>query len=115
MPGTSKTVLVQFVGGFQDGRRLNSRSSDPAEAQEALGQYFMSSEGTVGKRFRTVSEAGWREMQEIIEVTPDGPRLKREPIYGMDHVYELVERIEDDTTIALRFEYQGKSMPDDAG
>jgi hypothetical protein len=114
MPQMRKAIVVVFEGGFMDGKRVSTASTDPNEVEEAARHYFMSSEGTVGKRFCTYSEAGLREMAEITESTPDGPRLKREPVYGMDHVYELVERVEADDSTTLRFRYAGKFRPGDA-
>jgi transcriptional regulator with XRE-family HTH domain len=110
--GRPRPIVVEFVGGFMDGKRLSTAADDPDEVQEAAAHYVMSSEGTVGKRFRTYSDAGRAELAEITEMTPEGPRLKREPVYDMDHFYEVVERVETGESIIVRFRFAGRSVPE---
>ena len=57
---------------------------------------------------RGISEAAIAESKEIVEMTPDGHRLKREPSAAMNHVYEVVDRQEDEQTIRVRYQYMGQ-------
>lgn len=107
-PAPAKRIVVEFVGGFKDGQRLANDASDQQEAEQAHAYYHISESGTVGKRFRTLSDAGLMELQEIAEETPDGPRLKREPTAKMNHIYQVVARNEDDRQITVRFQYMGR-------
>lgn len=104
-----KTILVEFLGGFRDGQVLRSDSSNRDEFQECLALYILHSQGgQLGKRFKCYSEAGIAELGELLEVTPEGPRLKREPMAGRNHIYEVVSRQEDDDTIRIRYQYMGQ-------
>jgi len=115
-----KTIVATFEGGFRDGMRASSASTDPEEVQHALGAFFLTGGGTLGGAYLTVSDAGVAEMLEggLIEITPDGPRLTREPGFAMDHVYEVVGRVEhaDSIRIVLRYRRQVDSQgPPEAG
>ena len=104
-----KLISVEFVGGDKDGLVFRSDSSDPQEVQNCMGHYiFFSEGGRIGSGIRGMSEAGIRELHEIVENTPDGPRLKREPIYDRNHVYRVTDRLEDDQTIVVRYTYEGR-------
>jgi hypothetical protein len=102
----SKTIVVEFHGGFRDGEILRSDSANPNEVTQCMGLYILQSQGgKIGKRMRGYSEAGIAELQELLEVTPQGPRLKREPVLGMNHIYEVVDRQEDNLSIRVRYHY----------
>jgi len=104
-----KVIIVEFVGGFRDGQILRSDSTNPNEVRECMGLYVLFSQGgKIGKRMRGVSEAAIAELQEIVEMTPDGPRLKREPSAKMNHIYEVVDRQEDEQTIRVHYQYMGQ-------
>ena len=104
----NKRIVIEFIGGFKDGDCLRSDSEDPEEVKSALSYYLVfSKQGTIGKRFRAISDARWNELEDIVEVTDAGPVLMRAPIAGMNHVYEVVDRIEDDDRILVRYQYKG--------
>lgn len=106
-----KTIFVNFLGGFRDGLTLRSDSEHPGEAQECMGFYILHSQGgKVGKRIRSYLDAGVAELQELVVNTPEGPRLKREPVMEMSHIYEVTDRQEDDLTIRVRYQYMGQQQ-----
>ncbi len=86
-----KTIFVEFVGGFRDGQILRSDSANHSEVQECFALYMINSHGgKIGKRIQGYSDAGIAELNELIENTPEGPRLKREPIMERNHIYVLL-------------------------
>ena len=83
----TKAIVVEFADGPMGGRVLGSDSDDREEAQRALEGYLMHAEGgTIGARYRATSEADAE---------------------GTGHVYVVVNRREDATTIRVRFQYMG--------
>jgi hypothetical protein len=94
-------IIVEFVGGFMDGRRASSDSPNPDEADFALRHYFMSHEGEKGRKFKTISDAGLEIMRT------EGGHAARERGFDVNHKYECVERIEKDGNILVRFKFVG--------
>jgi len=83
----TKTILVEFADGPMDGRVLRSDSDDWEEAERALDGYLVHSDGgTIGTRYRATSDA---------DVEESG------------HIYEVINRREDEATIRVRFQYMG--------
>ena len=102
-------IVVKFRGGFKDGQELRGDSDDPNEVQQALNHYVMADNGTVGKRFRAISDAGIAEIGEIMIVDGDEVRLKRPPTTSMNHIYEVVSRDEIGEDIIVQYQYKGQS------
>ncbi|MDB5352337.1 MAG: hypothetical protein JWN86_3584 [Planctomycetota bacterium] len=83
----TKTIIVEFDDGPEDGTEFRSDSDDLEEAEEALRFYLVHSDGgRIGEKYRTTSTAD-------IETTR--------------HIYEVVDRQDDETTIRVRFQYLG--------
>ncbi len=83
----TKTIVVEFADGPMDGRVLRSDSDDREEAERALDGYLVHADGgTIGARYRATSDADVEET---------------------GHVYEMVNRREDATTIHVRVQYMG--------
>jgi hypothetical protein len=83
----TKAIVVEFADGPMDGRVLRSDSDDRVEVERALDAYLVHSDGgTIGARYRAKSEADVEET---------------------GHVYEVVDRHEDEATIRVRFQYMG--------
>ena len=83
----TKTITIEFADGFMDGEVLRSDSDDREEAERALSFYLVHSDGgTIGKQYRAKSDADAEEAE---------------------HLYEVVDRQEDETTIRVRFQYMG--------
>src|SRR4051812_1807000 len=83
----TKPTVVEFADGPLDGRVLGSDSDDREQAELALDGYLVhSGGGTIGARYWAKSEA------DVVET---------------GHVYEVVNRREDATTIRVRFQYMG--------
>jgi hypothetical protein len=104
----TRKLVVRFSGGFRDGEILRIDSENQQEAMMAMFLYVGSEGGKVGHRFPGMSTAGKQELHEIVENTPEGPRLKREPVFNKLHVYKLIERNETEESLVLRYEYEGK-------
>ena len=103
--GGPKPIVLLYEGGFRDGKRISSASADPQEANEALVNYNLSAKGEVGRRHWTMSDLGIQELSEIVEDTPDGPRLTREPNFAKRHIYEVAERTETVEAVTVRFRF----------
>lgn len=104
-----KLIVVEFVGGDKDGESFRSDSSDPQEVDQCMGHYILFSQGgKIGSGIRGLSTAAIQELHEIVESTPDGPRFKRPPTFGTDHVYRVTDRREDDAKIVVRYSYMGR-------
>ena len=83
----TKAIVVEFADGPLDGRVLRSDSDDREEVERALDAYLVHADGgTIGARYRMTSEVD---------------------VEGTGHVYEVVNRREDATTIRVRFQYMG--------
>ena len=83
----AKAIVVEFADGPLGGRVLRSDSDDREEAERALDGYLVHADGgTIGARHRATSAADVEET---------------------GHVYEVVNRREDATTIRVRFQYMG--------
>ncbi len=83
----TKAIVVEFADGPMDGRVLRSDSDDREEAGQALDGYLVHADGgAIGARYRATSEADAEET---------------------GHVYEVVDRQEDEATIRVRFQYMG--------
>jgi hypothetical protein len=84
----TKTIIIEFADGPEDGLVLRSDSDDLGEAEQALNFYIVRSDGgKIGKRYRTTSDAD---------------------LEGTKHIYEVVDRQEDEATIRVRFLYMGQ-------
>jgi hypothetical protein len=104
-----KLIIVEFTGGDRDGAMFRSDSENPQEVRECMGYYiWLSQGGKIGAGICGMSTAAIQELREIIENTPEGPRLKRPPRFGSDHVYRVTHREENDETIIVRYTYQGR-------
>jgi hypothetical protein len=78
-------VTFEFLGGFMDGRKVSTETSDPLEAKWAEGHYFLTESGKVGKRFKTLSDAALMSLQ-----------MGNVPAGGFTgHIYEVVDRLEE--------------------
>ena len=101
-------IIERFRGGFKDGLELRSDSDNPNEGQEALELYTIHDNGSVGKRFKALSEAGIAELKDILIADGDNVRLKREPSVSMNHIYQIVARDEIEEDVIVTYEYQGQ-------
>jgi hypothetical protein len=81
------TIIVEFADGPKDGEVFRSDSEDLEEAERALHLYVVHADGgRIGAQYRTKSAADVEETR---------------------HIYEVVDRHEDQTTIRVRFQYLG--------
>jgi hypothetical protein len=92
-------IIIEFVGGSQDGGQLSSDARNEQEATLTRRLYYRSTrKGTVGQQFRIVSEASvdfqWIGGDEAIA-------------QGRFHLldYEVSERIEDRGNILVRCKF----------
>jgi hypothetical protein len=104
-----KLIIVEFFGGDRDGLVYRSDSDDPHDVEECMGYYIPFSQGgKIGSGIRTYSAAGIQKRQELWEQTPDGPKLKRPPVFSRDHVYRVTDHFEDSEKIVVRYTYKGR-------
>jgi hypothetical protein len=92
-------VLLEFVGGYWDGKFLDNESDDGMEAQLANGYYRQTGDGAVGQGFSGVSP----EAAEFAQIR--GWQAEEDPALAADHAYQVVERLEEDDEILVRFQY----------
>lgn len=91
-------IVLQFSGGFLDGRILSDDSPDRIEARDARVCYQMTEQGQVGKRYVTV-------LNPAIETNSINGQGGRERALSRNHSYEVVERREEADTVWLRLNY----------
>lgn len=99
MESTGDHVLLEFVGGYWDGKFLDNESDDGTEVELANGYYRMTDGGTVGKGLGQLSP----EAIEFAEVR--GWQVEEEAGFGKHHAYHVVERLEEDDEILVLFQY----------
>lgn len=99
MESTGDHVLLEFVGGYWDGKFLDNESDDGMEAELANGYYRMTDGGTVGKGFGELAP----EAVEFAQVR--GWQAEEKAGLGGNHAYLVVERLEEDNEILVRFQW----------
>ena len=105
MSETQKRIVIEFHGGHMDGATL--ASDNPDEVQAVAACCAMTHGGEVGKQFRGYSEVGLGQLFGFAFRHAMG-LAQREPTTDMNHIYEVVDRSEDDTEIVIRLEYKGQ-------
>jgi len=104
----SKTIVVEFADGPLDGTVLRTDSDDRSEVEQTLLFYtLISGGGERGRQFRASADTGLDNLEEYVEDTPEGPRLK-EPTPAPNQVYEVADRQEDEVTIRVHYQYIGQ-------
>ena len=95
-----KRVILTFVGGHQDGRRLDSHSTDPAEVSQA-GRWYMATEyGAPGK---SVMGPSYAAVQHCLE---HGLEAASGAGFNLRHEYRVADRRETPEAIHLRLDYR---------
>jgi hypothetical protein len=92
-------IVLQFEGGYLNGRSLDSQSADVHEALLALAYYHITNQGSVGEAFNGIPVT-WRPSG----IGTDAPQ----GVFRKDHEYRVVQRIEECHQIVVRFEYRPK-------
>ena len=100
---TMKRIILEFIGGYWDGKTLDTASSDPDEASLASGYYLMTHEGTIGKGFEGVSE------EAVAYAHKHGWEAAKDVGFRWGHVYRVIERLEEGDEILVRLKYSLKS------
>ncbi|MDX2039097.1 MAG: hypothetical protein SFX72_20795 [Isosphaeraceae bacterium] len=104
-----KLISIEFLDGFKDGEVYKFPSNDKHEMDMALSMYLgFSARGTLGKRLKCLSDAGLAELLKISESMTEDGKLELPPVFHMNNIYEVVERIEDSGTIRVIYKYMGK-------
>lgn len=101
MPTEFKHIRIEFSGGFWCGKTLDSRSPVPQEAELANGYYLMNEQGTIAGLFDRLSMAAVR----LIRMRGWSVNEMNQAGFDGRHAYALVERIEYEVEIVLRFRY----------
>ena len=103
-----KTIIIEHIGGWEDGHVLRSDSTDEKRAMACWNTYFSCDRGSVGAQLGSVPIAAMTELVESIEDTPDGPRFKQPPGVKVCHIYEVVSRQVGETVISVRCKFVGR-------
>jgi hypothetical protein len=94
-----KTTVLEFVGGFWDGKVLRTDSSDYEEQLLAVGCYEMSHHGAIGGACVEL----WCEVGEFAKT--HGWMAVEEPRMQASGRYTVAERRETETEIIITFKY----------
>jgi hypothetical protein len=94
-----KKVIFKFSGGPLDGTTV---SGEPGKDAEVRRYYVLTHHGRLGQRFRTASQYA---VDALAADAPQGesPRLFQQ------HVYEVVDRIDNRQVLLLRIAYVQKA------
>jgi hypothetical protein len=101
-PTPALQVVLEFDGGYLDGRRFDSQSDDVYEALLAVAYYHLTDQGTVGSAFDDVPV--------IARPHGKGAAGSLPAEWCKDRQYRVVQRIEEADRIVVRFEYQPKAV-----
>jgi hypothetical protein len=93
-----KRMLLQFIGGYWDGKTLDTASSDPTETWLAGAYYWLTNEATVGTTFQGLSRA----TRDFFE--KHSWRFPKEMGRTGTHVFRVTERIEEHGQIVVKSE-----------
>jgi len=91
-------LIFNFKGGPMDGKTVIGQ---PGEQDEADRYYTLTDRGRVGQRLRTAS-------QYAIDTLARQQLKEERPHRFQEHVYEVVDRLEDADKIFVRAEYVKK-------
>ena len=96
-------VIFEMVGGPYDGVTYDTDAKmvDYHSAFSAEGNYLVTSQGQIGKRFAQQSPHCWSSIEEFGEqaIKHGGPYLP--------HIYEVFERLEEPFEVYVRAKYVG--------
>lgn len=89
----AKRIILEFEGGYLDGHRLDSQSSNTNEALLAVAYYCVTEEGTIGKKFNGMP------------ATPLLARRSRAREFARHSEYGVTQRLEDWERVVVRFQF----------
>jgi hypothetical protein len=92
-------IIVEFVGGFRDGMRASSESTDPGESKFALSVYAISQEGEIGGEHRSYPDPAMHAIQ-----MEGGDALAQHGL-DMNQCYKVVSKTAKDDDTIVRFEF----------
>lgn len=95
-----KTMALEFVGGYWDGKTLRTDSSDFEEQLLVAGCYELSHHGSIGGRCAELSSDAVRFAQRHSWLA------KEEASWSGDHRYLVTEHRETETEIIITFKFQ---------
>jgi hypothetical protein len=96
-----KRFIFKFWGGPLDGTSVAGELPKHAEVRR---YYALTHHGRVGQRFRTASEYA-------VNVLVDEHMQEPAPHKFQQHVYEVVQRIDNAAVVLIRVEYVQPSSP----
>jgi hypothetical protein len=95
-------IIIEFIGGFRDGTCASSESSDPTEADLALGIYYFSNSGEFGRIYKTYPDAG----KEVVRI--EGALAGMQKHVLMNEIYKVLSKTIGAADTIVRFEYLGQ-------
>src|SRR3974390_602428 len=96
-----KRFVFKFWGGPLDGKSV---AGELAKHPEVRRYYALTHHGRVGQRFRTASEYA-------VNVLVDEQLQEAAPHNFQQHVYEVVQRIDNANVVLIRVEYVTPPSP----
>ena len=94
-----KPIVLEFVGGYWDGKSLRNDSPDQEEEFLTAGCYEMSHHGAIGAECVGLSE------DAVIFARKHGWEAARDTPWCGDHRYLVTERRETEKEIIITFTY----------
>jgi hypothetical protein len=91
-----KPIILEFVGGYWDGKSLSTNSSDQEEALLAAACYEMSHHGAIGGECAALSD------DAVTFARLHGWPRSREGTFRGDHRYRVSEHRETESEILVR-------------
>jgi hypothetical protein len=92
--------LLEFVGGYWDGKTIDSASQDADERDRVWQCLWLTENGMVGRAYMGVSPAGIEYLKE------HGPQATRDAGFRISHVYRIAERLEEGNEVLIRLKYE---------
>ncbi len=103
-----KPIVLEFVGGYWDGKSLRTNSSDQEEALLAVACYEMSHRGTIGGECAALSD------DAVTFARVHGWPRSREGTFCGDHRYRVTEHLETEDEIIVKLRHVPKESPSTA-
>jgi len=96
-----RRIIFKFAGGPLDGKRV---AGEPGKETEVRRYYALTHHGRVGQWFRTASDYAIGILAR--------EQLKREQSHRFQqHIYEVVDRIDNGDVLLVLVEYVGSGAP----
>jgi hypothetical protein len=100
-----KSIVLEFIGGYWDGKSLRSDSRDREEMFLATGCYEMCHHGSIGAECVGLSDGA------VAFARSHGWEAARDAVLSGDHRYLVSQRRETETEIVVTFKHDPIQHP----